>query len=108
MSGLIASQNNERIVLIDGTIIEVDTVLGEPVGFIIFNANPNSTRVLDEIMEKIKARYQDVPARLLIHTDGSGHIEVGGEPDEDGNTWLPYFIFTEIDELISHVNEARQ
>lgn len=63
---------------------------------------------LDEIIAKIKARYQDVQARLVIHTDGSGHIEVEEEPDEDGNTWTPYFIFAEIDELISHINEAQQ
>lgn len=68
----------------------------------------NQSVSLDEIMAKIKARYQDVPARLLIHTDGSGHIEVEEEPDEVGNTWLPYFIFAEIDELISHINEERR
>lgn len=40
MSNLIFSQDNEKIVLVDGTIIEVDTgMFNDPVGFIITEDN---------------------------------------------------------------------
>ena len=40
MSKLIVSQDNEKIVLIDGTTIEIDTgMFGDPLGFIVTAAD---------------------------------------------------------------------
>jgi hypothetical protein len=50
MSKLIASQDNEKIVLVDGTIIEIDTgMFGDPLGFIVTDAAADGAESRPEI-----------------------------------------------------------